>query len=131
MVDDAAFLEGFLKRAGEVLFPAKPRMAKIMSRGSDGDTPLHLAALWGDRLAIQLLIGAGAEVNACGDMSNSPLYYSVMNGHVLAAETLLNAGADPHQRSELGYSPNELAQQSKNRQLRRLFATQRLKVMGK
>jgi uncharacterized protein len=105
-------LEEFLLRSSDVLFPDQARMPKpltVHSRASDGDTPLHVAAFWGDRHATRILLEAGADVNAKGDMSCTPLYFAVMKNHVQVAEFLLERGADPDAKSELDSSPRTLA----------------------
>jgi uncharacterized protein len=97
-------LEQFLLRSSDALFPDKTRIPKpltVHSRASDGDTPLHIAALWGDRHATRMLLEAGADVNAKGDMSCTPLHFAVSNNHVQVAEVLLEHGADPEAMSEL------------------------------
>lgn len=108
----AETLEQFLQRAGDTLFPAgKPKVVSVNSKNYDGDTPLHIAALIGDRQAARLVLQAGANVNAKGDMSASPLHYAVMSGHAQVAELLLRHGADPDAQNELGSTPRSMAQQ--------------------
>jgi ankyrin repeat protein len=85
----------FPQRAGE------PGLVTIHSRRSDGDTPLHIASFEGNRHAVRLLVEAGADVNAKGDLSTSPLYYAVSGHHVQVAELLLQYGADPDAENEL------------------------------
>jgi hypothetical protein len=41
----------------------------VPTRAVDGETPPHIAALRGDRHAIEMLLDAGAEIDALGDMS--------------------------------------------------------------
>jgi uncharacterized protein len=104
-------LAEFLARAADVLFPADPpRAVTVDSRASDGDTPLHIAALWGDVDAARRLVEAGADVNAPGDMTCPPLFFAVMAGHAGVAELLLRLGADPDVPTELGYTPRTLAE---------------------
>ncbi len=126
---DTEALEEFLAQAGKVLFPGRPlgskRCVRINSRASDGDTPLHLAACWGNRHAVRLLIEAGARVNAKGDMGNTPLHYAVMGKHPSVAELLLSFGADAGLPSELGFTPRTLAKQSGHSKLVHLFKLNR------
>lgn len=103
-------LESFLISVSEVLFPhLDPHPVDVMARSSDGDTPLHIAALRGDCRGIRMLLGAGAEVDALGDMGCTPLYFAVMEGNIDAARLLLSAGADSTIVSELDFSPLSLA----------------------
>jgi ankyrin repeat protein len=115
-------IEEILVRASEVMYPhLDPHLIAVDARDSDGDTPLHKVALWGDNYAAALLMDAGAEVDALGDMGCTPLYFAVMNGHEHVVATLLKRGADPDIRSELGSTPRELALRSENKVLQALF----------
>ena len=117
-------LDQSLRRTSDVLFPdgtRAPTPITVHSKGSDGDTPLHLAALWGDRHAARLLLEAGADVNARGDMSCSPLYFAVMGEHVQVAELLLQRGADPDAETELNFTPRSLAAHKADKVMIALF----------
>jgi ankyrin repeat protein len=73
------------------------------------DRPLHVAAIWGDVQAIEMLVAAGAVVDARGEFDFTPLYQAVSQGHVAAARRLLELGASPHTRGEWGGTPEDLA----------------------
>ncbi len=45
--------------------------------GYDNDRPLHVAAMWGDVEAIDMLVAAGAEVDARGEFNFTPLRNAV------------------------------------------------------
>jgi cytohesin len=77
--------------------------------GYDNDRPLHVAAIWGDVQTIEMLVAAGAEVDARGEFQFTPLYHAVGQGHVPAARRLLELGASPHSRGDWGQTPNERA----------------------
>jgi ankyrin repeat protein len=117
-------LEQFLLRSSDVLFPDQTRAPKpltVHARSSDGDTPLHIAALWGDRHAARILMDAAADIDAKGDMSCTPLYFAVIGGHVQVAELLLQRGADPDAESELSSSPRSLAAHKGDKAMTGLF----------
>jgi ankyrin repeat protein len=117
-------LDQLLQRMSDVLFPERagePGPVSVHSRRSDGDMPLHIASLEGDRHATRLLLEAGADVSAKGDMSCSPLYFAVMGQHVEVAELLLQHGSDPDAQSELGYTPRTLAAQKGDKAMMALF----------
>jgi len=106
-------LNEILIRASVVMFPDGPsRPISVDTRDSDGDTPLHKVALWGDNHAAKVLIDAGADIDAIGDMGLTPLHFAVMQGHALLVETLLDHGARTDIRSELGSTARELADTS-------------------
>ena len=104
-------LEKVLQSASEVMFPhLENHKIDVASVASDGDTPLHIAVVWGDKYAVGLLLDAGAAIDALGDMRTTPLYNAVGQGHIEIAELLLSRGANPDIISELGYSPRTLAE---------------------
>jgi ankyrin repeat protein len=78
------------------------------ARTPEGDTPLHVVARWNDAEAIALLIGAGAYVNAIGDMGETPLHIAAKTGDRTSIQLLLQNGADPSLRSEFGQTAEEL-----------------------
>jgi ankyrin repeat protein len=104
-------LEEILASCSDTLFPAGMGDAPVAvdSVDADGDTPLHLMAWRGNNHGLALLISAGADVNAVGDMSETPLHIAVRNQNLAAIEALLAAGADPSPVSEFGESPKSRA----------------------
>jgi uncharacterized protein len=94
-----------------VMFPEDdvPREIRLDTRASDGDTPLHVFAWRKDLAAAQMLIEAGADPNAIGDMGETPLHVSVRQDMPELAEALLAAGASPDIVSEFEQTPREMA----------------------
>ncbi len=62
----------------------------------DGATALHWAAYWDEITAAELLIGAGAHVDAANDYGVTPLSLASTNGSAQMIELLLTAGASPN-----------------------------------
>ncbi len=69
------------------------------------DLPLHEAARQGEMKIAQILIDAGADVNASGDWARTPLHYAAGHGHLKMARFLLEAGADPNAKNSFGWTP--------------------------
>jgi ankyrin repeat protein len=69
---------------------------------SNGDALLHIAARRGDQRTIELLLGAGVDVNLIGDMGNTALHYA-QTGDV--ARVLLDHGASTEVCNEFGKRP--------------------------
>lgn len=58
-----------------------------------GDTPLHWAELGGSTNVINLLLAAGADIDAQNDIQNTPLHIATENGNTDAALRLIEKGA--------------------------------------
>jgi uncharacterized protein len=93
------------------LFPADLGLARVevASRDVDGDTPLHVVVWRNDEYAAKLLLEAGAEPNAVGDIGATPLHVAVRARSTGLVRLLLLSGADPNIRCEFGDSAFERA----------------------
>jgi ankyrin repeat protein len=74
---------------------------------SGGDSLLHIAAMRGDARTAGLLLKAGADPNAPGDMSYTPLHYAHWKRHDDLIALLLAHGARTDLRNEFGKLPEE------------------------
>jgi len=70
-----------------------------------GDTPLHRAALHGDKESVELLIANGADVNAKDKWGWTPLVRAVGYGDKELVELLIANGADVNAKDKWGYTP--------------------------
>lgn len=71
----------------------------VKARGLEQCTPLHIAAHQGYTETVEVLIGAGAELDAVSNNNGfirTPLYEACFRGHTSVARRLLDAGADPN-----------------------------------
>eukprot|EP00041_Stephanoeca_diplocostata_P035313 m.1240966 g.1240966 ORF g.1240966 m.1240966 type:complete len:638 (+) comp24673_c3_seq1:246-2159(+) len=76
----------------EVLLPfATPEM--LNARGWLGHTPLHVAAMTGNRAAVRLLARAGADMDAVNSLGETPLHAAASAGFSHVVAELLDAGA--------------------------------------
>ncbi len=115
LVDAGAALDVFaaaaLGRADvlEQLFAADP--ALVRARAYDGWTPLHLAAFFGRRQALERLIAAGADLNAISSnaLRNTPLHAAIAGKHTDVALLLIGAGADVTVADSGGHTPFHIA----------------------
>ena len=108
-------LEEILQSTSDSLFPADlgRRRVAIDSRGSDGDTPLHVVLWRKDFGGAMGLIEAGADPNAVGDMGETPLHVAIRQEIPDIIDSLLAAGANPDIRSEFGETPRSMAASKK------------------
>lgn len=105
-------LEALLGYMGEHMFFDPP--VTVQTVLGDGDTPLHVASIWGDISAIELLIMGGAEVNARGDMGTTPIYNAVEYEWVRCVALLLSAGATIGDPNGLGFTARQVVHMNKN-----------------
>ena len=115
-------LQEVLQSTSDALFPAEigERAVAIDSRDCDGDTPLHVVAWRDDVEAVEMLLRAGADVNAIGDMGETPLHVAISMDNPQMVAAMLKAGARDDIRSEFGETPREKALR-RNGAIRRLF----------
>jgi ankyrin repeat protein len=73
--------------------------------GAFCDTPLHSAARFGREDLADLLIAAGANVEARNELDERPLHASATYGHPTVAKLLLARGADVNARGQGGKTP--------------------------
>ena len=89
------------KEGGDPLAPINP----ATWQSPEGDRLIHIAALRGDLVAVELLVNAGENVNAIGDMSQTPAHFAAMNQHRSVFEFLIQRGADTSIVDEFGNTP--------------------------
>lgn len=96
------------------------------TRSRVGDTPLHIAAICGDIKAVDLLLDAGADINAQGETNYTALHYAVEQQHPEVVRLLLERGADKTARffdDGSGQTAAELAHHITNDQIKNEILT--------
>ena len=106
----AQYLHDVLQTASDRLYPYKTSRArvKINSRGSMGDTPLHVFIWANETEKANFLIENGADVNAKG-VDETPLHVAIKLKNVQIVQKLLYAGAKTNIKSEFGKTALDLA----------------------
>jgi uncharacterized protein len=117
-----ASLDEILASTSDVLFPGDlgKHPVEIDSTDCDGDTPLHVMVWRGDRYAVDLLIEAGARIDAIGDMGETPLHVAIRRGDLFIIEALLKAGARTDILSEFHETADRRAKKEKG-EIAKLF----------
>lgn len=85
--------------------------------GADGTTALHWASYRDDVAKADLLLRAGAKVNAANDLGVTPLWLACENASVPMVRRLLEAGANPNAALLSGETPVMMAARSGNPQV--------------
>jgi ankyrin repeat protein len=118
-VFEAAALGDFDRLAA--VLDADPSLATAYS--TDGFSPLHLSAFFGQSDATRLLLEQGAEVDARGRgwMTGTPLHSAASGEHAAVARLLVEAGADMNARQSGGWTPLHSAAHNGNVELVALF----------
>jgi uncharacterized protein len=95
---------GDLSRLRELL-EGNPAFASMPD--SQGYTPLHYAAYFGQLEAARFLLGIGAEMSAVSmdPLRNHPLHAAASSGHGEVVQLLLEAGADPNAEQTGRWTP--------------------------
>ena len=77
---------------------------------AEGNTPLHDAAMRGDRRAVGALLEAGADPNARCAKGCTPLHRALEGKHLQVARMLLAAGCSLDATDSQGVKARDLAQ---------------------
>lgn len=85
-------------------------------------TPLHRAAMEGQKSAVELLLAEDAPINERDIPLNTPLTYAVINNHKDIAELLIDNGANVNAKNNDGQTPLEIAQRRNLREIVELLA---------
>lgn len=97
-------LDQLLQSVSDVMFPDRmgEALVAIDTHGYDRDTALHVFAWRGDTPSARVLLGAGADPNARGEMDETPLHAAIRSGNAELVSLLIQHGADPDLRGEFG-----------------------------
>ncbi len=74
-------------------------------KSPEGDRLIHIAALRGDLTAVELIVNAGEDLNAIGDMGQTPAHYAAMAQHKTVFDFLIGRGANTTIVDEFGETP--------------------------
>ena len=98
------------------------KLNSVRDRGTLGDTPLHVAAIWGDVRVGKLLLDAGADPNVQGEYGNTPLHEAVGQKHHEFVKLLLAHGASKELHNDDGLTAADLANMSDDPRLKEILS---------
>jgi len=115
-----AAANGDSQMAFHLLHGGFTQLLSINSFDGDGRQPIHLAAINGHQIVIEMLINAGAEYDNPtfiadneGDKNrrfgNTPLHFAAGSGHFNCCKLLIDRGADILKRNNDGDTPLHVA----------------------
>ena len=96
-----------------MIFPISAKVRELVTpqnvnaRDTTGrrSSPLHFAAGYGRREAVEYLLQAGGDVRARDDGGLIPLHNACSFGHAEVVSLLLQAGAEPNATDSWNYTP--------------------------
>jgi ankyrin repeat protein len=80
----------------------------VNSRGFFGNVPLMPAINWSSPQAVELLIDAGADIDAVCEEGNTPLHHAILMGEFEIARILIRRGANQGVQNHEGKKPRDL-----------------------
>jgi ankyrin repeat protein len=103
--DDLRLVEAARNRDHQAVRTLLNQRFDVDVRSHDGATALLWAAHWNDLDTADLLIRAGANVNAANAFRVTPLSLACTNGNAALVDRLLKAGANPNTAIATGETP--------------------------
>ena len=85
---------------------------RLNAKRAGGVTPLHQAALRGNKEVAELLIANGADVNEMSKFGDTLLHFAAFGGHKEIVELLIAEGADVNAMNNDGETPLDEATDS-------------------
>ncbi|MCG8452326.1 MAG: ankyrin repeat domain-containing protein [Spirochaetales bacterium] len=85
--------------------------ANLDATDKKGQTPLHLASIAGDLMAVAALLNADAAIDLPDKEGRTALHYGVLSMNPDLVAMLLAAGASPYSEDKKGITPVQLAQE--------------------
>jgi ankyrin repeat protein len=103
------------------LIPIGLKVDEALPENAFGETALHAAAENGDVTGVQMLLAAGASVDALNEAGATALYLAAEEGHHDVVNALLEAGAKPSTADHEGWTPLHVASSGGHMQVAKLL----------
>lgn len=86
----------------------------IQEKDSNGMTPLHLAAKFGNEYVVLSLLAWKCDINSTDNDKNTPLHLAAFSGNYRVCRALLFAGANRKSLNDLRENPYAVANKQGN-----------------
>jgi len=120
VISDAAYYN----QVAEVRLVCQYAPEKVNDRNLDGETALHWAAISNSLEVAQLILGAGASVDAKDNDGYTALHRAASNNSLEVAELLVGAEASVDAKTNFGKTPLQIAERQSHRQMVALLSRQ-------
>ena len=81
----------------------------VNTKGIFGDVPIQIAAAWGDKEAVEILLAHGADINSVGDNGETPIFFAIQTDKEGIINLLIAHGARLDMKNNDGNTPLDLA----------------------
>lgn len=109
--EDLMTVQRLLQRPGKAKLLGAAKRVNVNIQDADGLSPLHFAALSGNKELISILLEAQAAVDIKDNKGMRPLHYAAWQGKTEPMKMLLKAGSSVNGPSEEGQIPLHLSSQ--------------------
>ena len=92
----------------------QPQPTEVNAKGEQGNTQLHLAAMFNHPEIANALIVAGAEVNAKNDTGETALHYAAERQRIEIVKILIAAGAQVTAKNNRNRTPIDIAKRRRH-----------------
>ena len=93
----------------KVIHVIKQDKRLVNAKDDEGRSPLHFAALHGDEKSAELLLHAGADIEARNSRKRTPIFGAIKFGHGHMVDYLLSKGANPNATDNKKRKPSDHA----------------------
>lgn len=114
-------LESVLDAVRTVVEFSELPITSIEQKGFFGNTPLIVAAGWGNSDAVRILLDAGANINATGEDRDTALHRAVAVEALDVVQMLIDRGASVEMADAFGDTPRDFAEEAKDLRIRELL----------
>jgi ankyrin repeat protein len=114
-------LESVLDAVRTVIEFSDLPITSIEQKGFFGNTPLIVAAGWGNSDAVRILLDAGADINATGEDRDTALHCAVAVEALDVVQMLIDRGASVEIADAFGDTPRDFAEEAKDLRIRELL----------